>query len=46
MGSISPAEFDVVIYGSTSAAVAAAIQSARNGLRVALVSPDKHIGEH
>lgn len=37
-------EFDVVVYGSTSAGVAAAIQSARLGNRVALVSPNEHIG--
>ncbi|OHE95866.1 xanthan lyase [Colletotrichum orchidophilum] len=42
---ISPMEdFDIVIYGSTSGAVAAAIQAARLGRLVALVSPQEHIG--
>ncbi|OBU01575.1 hypothetical protein VE01_00532 [Pseudogymnoascus verrucosus] len=36
--------FDVVVYGSTSGAVAASIQSAKLGLNVALVSPQEHIG--
>ncbi|KAM0750551.1 hypothetical protein T439DRAFT_301459 [Meredithblackwellia eburnea MCA 4105] len=46
MGSINPTPqiFDIVIYGGTSATVAAAIQSARNGLTVGVVSPDSHIG--
>lgn len=37
--------FDVVVYGSTSGAVASAIQSAKLGRRVALVSPQEHIGK-
>ncbi|HTG43859.1 MAG TPA: ISAs1 family transposase, partial [Verrucomicrobiae bacterium] len=37
-------EFDVVIYGGTSAAVAAAVQVSRMGKTVVLVSPDKHLG--
>lgn len=37
--------FDVVVYGSTSGAVAAAIQTARLGRTVALVSPHEHIGK-
>lgn len=37
--------FDVVVYGSTSGAVAASIQSAKLGLNVALVSPQEHIGK-
>lgn len=36
--------FEVLVYGSTSGAVAAAIQSAKLGREVALVSPDEHIG--
>ncbi|KJR83460.1 xanthan lyase [Sporothrix schenckii 1099-18] len=36
--------FDLVVYGSTSAAVAAAIQAARLGRSVVLVSPHAHIG--
>lgn len=35
---------DVVIYGGTSAAVTAAVQVAQMGLKVVLVSPDKHLG--
>lgn len=37
-------QFDLVVYGSTSAAVAAAIQAARLGRSVALVAPHAHIG--
>ncbi|CAK7237735.1 hypothetical protein SEUCBS140593_010096 [Sporothrix eucalyptigena] len=36
--------YDLVVYGSTSAAVAASIQAARLGRAVALVSPHAHIG--
>lgn len=36
--------YDVVVYGSTSGAVATAIQSSRLGSSVALVSPVEHIG--
>jgi len=35
---------DVVIYGGTSAAVTAAVQVAKMGLNVVIVSPDKHLG--
>lgn len=35
---------DIVIYGGTSAAVSAAVQSARMGCSVIIVSPDRHIG--
>jgi hypothetical protein len=35
---------DVVIYGGTSAAMAAAIQAKRMGKSVVVVSPDKHLG--
>ncbi|KAL4882209.1 FAD dependent oxidoreductase-domain-containing protein [Aspergillus karnatakaensis] len=38
------AEYDIAIYGSTSGAVAAAIQSARLGRKTVLISPDDHIG--
>ena len=37
-------EADVIIYGGTSAAVTAAVQVARMGKKVVLVSPDKHLG--
>ncbi len=35
---------DVVIYGGTSAAVMAAVQTARMGKTVVIVSPDEHLG--
>ncbi|MBN1911443.1 MAG: FAD-dependent oxidoreductase [Pirellulales bacterium] len=38
------APHDVVIYGGTSAAITAAIQAARMGQSVVVVSPDKHLG--
>ena len=36
---------DVLVYGGTSGAVGAAVESARLGNAVLLVSPDKHIGK-
>ncbi|MGQ9606000.1 MAG: FAD-dependent oxidoreductase [Thermogutta sp.] len=36
--------YDVVIYGGTSAAVTAAVQTAKLGKSVVIVSPDKHLG--
>lgn len=36
--------FDVVVYGGTSAAITAAVQAAKMGKTVAVVSPDKHLG--
>jgi len=36
--------YDVVVYGGTSAGVAAAVQAARMGRSVVLVSPEKHLG--
>src|SRR4051812_27759965 len=38
------AEYDVVVYGGTSAGVTAAIQAQRMGKSVVLVCPDKHLG--
>ncbi|TWU14131.1 FAD dependent oxidoreductase [Symmachiella macrocystis] len=38
------AEFDVVIYGGTSAAVTAAVEAKQSGKSVVVVSPDKHLG--
>jgi len=38
------AEYDVVIYGGTSAAVTAAVQVKKLGKSVVIVSPDKHLG--
>ncbi len=42
----SPDSFnaDVIVYGGTSAAVTSAIQVARMGKSVIMVSPDKHLG--
>ena len=40
----APPEFDLVVYGGTSAAVTAAVQAADDGLRVVVVSPDTHLG--
>ncbi|MDR1958259.1 MAG: FAD-dependent oxidoreductase, partial [Planctomycetaceae bacterium] len=37
-------EYDVVIYGGTSAAVTAAVQVKKMGKTVVIVSPDKHLG--
>ena len=36
--------YDVVIYGGTSGAVAAAVQAERMGKTVVVVCPDKHLG--
>lgn len=38
--------FEVVVYGGTSGGVATAIQAARLGRSVALVSPNEHIGKN
>jgi hypothetical protein len=38
------ADFDVVIYGGTSAAITAAVQAKKMGRSVVIVSPDKHLG--
>lgn len=35
---------DIVVYGSTSAAVTTAVQASRMGKSVIIVSPDKHLG--
>ncbi len=37
-------EYDVVVYGGTSAAVVAAVQAKLMGKRVVLVGPDRHLG--
>ncbi len=42
--SVAAEDFDVVIYGGTSAGVVAAVQAKRMGRSVVLVSPDKHLG--
>ncbi|HRH98123.1 MAG TPA: FAD-dependent oxidoreductase [Prosthecobacter sp.] len=41
---LSAAEHDVVIYGSTCAAVTSAVQVKKMGRSVIIVSPDKHLG--
>jgi len=35
---------DIVIYGGTSAAVIAAVRAVKDGKRVVIVSPDRHLG--
>jgi len=40
----SPRNYDVVIYGGTSAAVTTAVQVKRMGKSVAIVCPDTHLG--
>ena len=37
-------EFDLVVYGATSAGVMAAVQAARQGKTVTIVGPDRHLG--
>jgi len=37
-------DYDVVVYGGTSAGVSAAVQAARMGKSVILVGPDQHLG--
>ncbi len=37
-------EYDIVIYGGTSAAVIAAVQAVKMDRSVVIVSPDKHLG--
>ena len=37
-------KFDFVVYGGTAAGVTAAVAAARNGLQVALVAPERHLG--
>jgi hypothetical protein len=39
-----PDAYDVVVYGGTSAGVAAAVQAARMGKRVVLVNPSEYLG--
>jgi FAD dependent oxidoreductase len=41
---IQKLEADVVIYGGTSAAVMAAVQSVQSGKSVLVISPDSHLG--
>jgi hypothetical protein len=39
-----PQAYDVVVYGGTSAGVAAAVQAARMGKKVVLIEPTAHLG--
>ncbi|HXG12453.1 MAG TPA: FAD-dependent oxidoreductase [Gemmataceae bacterium] len=43
-GPATAAEYDIVIYGGTSAGVSAAIQTARMGKSVVLIEPGRHLG--
>ncbi len=43
-GAEDKSEYDIVIYGGTSAAVIAAVQAKKMGKSVIIVSPDKHLG--
>ena len=40
----APRQFDVVVYGCTSGAVTAAVQTKKMGKTVVLVCPEKHLG--
>ena len=40
----SEAQYDVVVYGGTAAAVTAAVQTVKMGKTVIVVSPDRHLG--
>lgn len=44
LGSVHAKEYDVVIYGGTSAGVIAAVQVKKMGKSVVVVSPDKYLG--
>lgn len=37
-------EFDLVVYGGTAGGVMTAVSAAREGLRVAIIEPGKHLG--
>jgi hypothetical protein len=39
-----PSQFDLVVYGGTSAAVMAAVQAKRMGKTVVIVCPERHLG--
>ncbi len=41
---LAAADFDVVVYGGTSAGVIAAVQAKRMGKSVVVVGPDRHLG--
>lgn len=37
-------QYDVVVYGATSAGIAAAVELSRSGKSVVIINPDEHIG--
>jgi hypothetical protein len=41
---VAAAEYDVIVYGGTSAGVIAAVQAKKMGKSVVIVGPDKHLG--
>jgi hypothetical protein len=41
---LQAAEYDIVVYGGTSAGVIAAVQAKKMGKSIVLVCPDKHLG--
>ena len=43
-GAPAPSSYDVVVYGGTAGGVITAVAAAREGLKVALLSPDRHLG--
>jgi len=42
--SASPVSYDIVVYGGTSGGVIAAVQAAKSGRSVVLISPTPHLG--
>ena len=40
----APAQYDIVIYGGSSAGIIAAVQAKRMGKSVVVVAPEKHLG--
>ena len=42
--SLIAAEYDVVVYGGTSAGVIAAVQARKMGRTAVIVGPDRHLG--
>lgn len=42
--SAAPVSYDIVVYGGTSGGVVAAVQAAKSGRSVALISPTPHLG--
>ena len=44
MSPAAPASYDVITYGGTPAGIAAAIHASRDGAKVLLIEPTKHVG--